>query len=863
MTEKAKIFKNTGTLMTMELGTRMLDIIISMIVARYLGPKGFGLLAFALSFGSLFSIIPGFGMGTLVIRDISRDKEQTSRYLIHGLIAKVILGLTMLTLMGVVSRMLGNELNKTILALTAGILVILEANLRFVTAFFQARQMMKWVAAFNLSVRIGWVIGSLTVMALHGKVIHLIGVRCFMNLITFTACIVLIHRVLQKIRWQWDWKFFRQMLINSFPFAMFRLFGTVYTDLDTVMLSAMKGDIMTGWYAAAQKFYRVITFIPASFAGTMLPMLSNLAKVSKTKYVSTLQTGCKYLVILAFPIVATGAVMSTEVTIFFYGKAFNEAASALRILMLAVPFAFLNEVLISAVASIDHEKKGSNILFMGLLFSGLSNFIVVPLFGHLGAAMTTGLAEAAVCVMQIRVLRKEVPDFKLLPVLMRPVLSAVVMAGTLLAVRPLGLGPAVAISMLVYLVGLFISGSLNSDDLYELKNIFSKKFRKKKSADTPPREGKVSVLFLETSMRIGGTETVVNQLIRRFDTSRFKPVLVCLYEPGELGEKLLKDGFTVYHGLAKKSWDLRIPFRLLKIMKKEKTDVVFIVNQPLTQVWGVLCSLLAGAKGRITAIRSTGKINRIHRRLFLNRLTFPFVERVTALSQMHKDYLVQEEGIHADQIEIIPNGVDLKRFEFNGQPERVREELKLKPEEPTAVIVAMLRPEKGHELFLRSAALVVKRVPNARFLIVGDGVERPKLEALTRELKLESRVTFMGARSDVPAVVSLCDVAVLSSRPVVETLSNAVLEYMAGAKPVISTRVGSVPEQIDEGKTGYLVEPGDVDAMADRMASLLLDRELARRMGKAAREKVEEKYTLAKMVGGTENLCERLANGEI
>lgn len=372
-------------------------------------------------------------------------------------------------------------------------------------------------------------------------------------------------------------------------------------------------------------------------------------------------------------------------------------------------------------------------------------------------------------------------------------------------------------------------------------------------------EEKINVMFLETSMRIGGTETVVTQLVKRIDPKRFRPVLCCLYEPGILGERLIKEGYAVHHSLAGKRFDLGLPIRLYKLMKKEKIDVVFIVNQPITQLWGVVCSKLAGVKGRITAIRSTGKVNRIKRRLLLNRLTFPWVERVTALSNMHRAYLHEKEGIALNHMEIIPNGVDLTRFRFNGEPEKIRESLGLKPGAPVVGIVAMLRPEKGHEMFLRSARSIVSQVPDAQFLIVGEGNERPKLEQLAKDFQIESHVRFLGARNDVPAVVSLFDVAVLSSRPVVETLSNAVLEYMAAGKPVVSTRVGSVPEQIDEGKTGFLVEPGDWEAMGERITRLLKDQDLKKKMGQASYDKVVQRYSLEQMIGGTENLIVRLA----
>lgn len=371
---------------------------------------------------------------------------------------------------------------------------------------------------------------------------------------------------------------------------------------------------------------------------------------------------------------------------------------------------------------------------------------------------------------------------------------------------------------------------------------------------------RITVMFLETSLRIGGTENVVTQLIERFDRERIRPVLCCLYDPGVLGERLIKTGVPVHHGLAKHRWDFGLPFRLFRLLRREKVDVLFVINQPLTQFWGVWCGLLAGVPVRIAAIRSTGKINRIHRRIFINQLTFPWVTRVTALSQTHRDYLVEKERIDARKIEIIPNGVDLARFKYHEAPQIERASFRIPERAPVVGIVAMLRPEKGHDTFLKAACEVLKQVRETHFLIVGEGPERPRLEELTKELGIESQVHFLGARQDVPELLRLFDVAVLSSRPVVETLSNAVLEYMAASKPVVATRVGSLPEQIEEGKTGFLVEPGNEEQMAKRIVTLLQDPSLASRMGEAGREKVRRQYTIEQMVHQTEDLFDRLLN---
>ncbi len=357
---------------------------------------------------------------------------------------------------------------------------------------------------------------------------------------------------------------------------------------------------------------------------------------------------------------------------------------------------------------------------------------------------------------------------------------------------------------------------------------------------------------------MGGTETVLSQLIRRLDKKRFDAILCCLYSPGVLGTQLIEEGYSVYHSLAQSRWDVRLPVRLCQILRHEKINALFIVNQPLTQFWGTWCGLFAKVPVRVTAIRSTGKINRIKRRLILNRLTFPWTDCVTALSEQHKNYLVEKERIDARKIEIIPNGVDLVRFKMNGYPKTLRTSLGLKDNEKVVGIVAMLRPEKAHEVFLKGAAEILAKCPSTRFLIVGEGPERHKLESLAASLKLSSSTHFLGARNDIPQILSLLDVAVLSSHAVVETLSNAVLEYMAAAKPVVSTKVGSLSEQVDEGKTGFLVPPGNWKALAERVIKLLENSELAQRMGEAGRKKVEKDYSIERMIDKTEALLERL-----
>ncbi|GEM_PF-424110 len=415
-------------------------------------------------------------------------------------------------------------------------------------------------------------------------------------------------------------------------------------------------------------------------------------------------------------------------------------------------------------------------------------------------------------------------------------------------------------SLKIFLQSIALNAGILWDFVFETSRKIKKRLfpRPADSSKDPALREPLTVLFLETSLRIGGTEHVITQLIRRFDRKRVYPIVCCFYEPGEFGKELMKEGIPVFYGLAKSRWDLGMIPRLLKFLREEQVDVLFMVNQPLIQFCGTLCGLLYGVPVQIAAIRSTGKINRIQRRLWINRLTFPWITRVTALSQMHKTYLVEKEKIDARKIEIIPNGVDLARFSAARDNGTLRFSLGIPGKAPLVGIVAMLRPEKGHDVFLKAAERVSRQMPEAHFLIIGEGPEHPRLIQWAKELGIEKKIHFLGARHDVPAILHSLSVAVLSSRPVVETLSNAVLEYMAAAKPVVATRVGSLPEQIEEGKTGFMVEPGDFEAMAEKIVTLLKDNSLVARMGQAGRERVETHYGIDQMVRQTEDLFERL-----
>jgi len=228
------------------------------------------------------------------------------------------------------------------------------------------------------------------------------------------------------------------------------------------------------------------------------------------------------------------------------------------------------------------------------------------------------------------------------------------------------------------------------------------------------------------------------------------------------------------------------------------------------------------------------------------------------VAEAQRPYLVAELGHPDDKIRVIYNGVDLAQFRTSTD-RGVLAEFGFAENDPVVGIVAVLRPEKDHVSLLRAARTVVDELTNARFLIIGEGPTRPQLEALCTELGITPNVHFAGSRDDVARLLPAIDVFVLTSTS--ECFPISVLEAMACARPAVCTAVGGIPEVINEGETGYLVPPKDPPQLAARLVRLLRDPQTARRMGGAARARVEAEFDLDRSVAAAQEAIEDVVSG--
>lgn len=370
-----------------------------------------------------------------------------------------------------------------------------------------------------------------------------------------------------------------------------------------------------------------------------------------------------------------------------------------------------------------------------------------------------------------------------------------------------------------------------------------------RATDLSAGRNPLRVMFVTTSMPVGGMETLLVELIRRLDRRRFAPELCCLKYLDVLGEELSHE-IPVHTGLLSGKYDLRIVYRLPRLMRQRRIDAVVTVGTGGDKMfWGRLAACAARVPVICAALHSTGLPDRVER---LNRLLAPITDAFIGVAHAHGRYLAEHEGCPADKVRVIPNGVDVERFRPRQCDAGLRQSLGLPENSPVVGIVAALRPEKNHELFLDVACRVREHRGDARFLIVGDGRRRSALEALAAERVPGDAVHFLGSRPDVPELLSLFDVFLLTSH--MEANPVSILEAMACGKPVVAPRVGSIPETIEHGQTGMLFEPGDSAAAAALVQDLLADRARREQIGAAARRWVVAHGSVESMVDGYQEL---------
>lgn len=369
---------------------------------------------------------------------------------------------------------------------------------------------------------------------------------------------------------------------------------------------------------------------------------------------------------------------------------------------------------------------------------------------------------------------------------------------------------------------------------------------------------RIRVLLLIKGLGLGGAERLLERAIPHLDRRRFDyQVGYLLPWKNALVGSFQSAGIPVHCLNFRTVIDLRVLFRLVELLRRERIDLVH-AHLPIPGVLARLARRRSGVRWVVYTEHSLPSRHNIVTRA-LNTATYRMNDAVIAVSEAIAEQVRPRMRGGDAHLATIANAIDVDMFEGQAADrDLVCREFGFPAEAQIVVHVGNLRRVKGHRYLLAAARRVVDREPRARFLLVGLGPLAAQLAADARRLGLDGHVVFTGFRPDATALIGAADLFVLSSLH--EGLPISLLEAMALGRPVVATRVGGIPEVVVPGETGMLVDPADVEGLAAEVLSLLGDPDRRHRMGEMARRHVRQRYGMHQMVAAVEDVY-RLAVG--
>ena len=351
----------------------------------------------------------------------------------------------------------------------------------------------------------------------------------------------------------------------------------------------------------------------------------------------------------------------------------------------------------------------------------------------------------------------------------------------------------------------------------------------------------------------GGLENGLVNLINRIPQNQYRHAIVCMTDYSEFSKRITNPAVTL-HALHKADGKgLSIYFRLWRLLRQLKPDIVHTRN--LSALEAGVVAWFAGVPGRVHGEhgRDSYDIDGTNKKyLLLRRLCQPFIQRYIPLSQDLEGWLETSVRIPENKMRQIYNGVDSERFHAYGQNQR-----RPLPNQAQAEVDQLVIGTVGRIQEVKDQLTLVKAVANLvasnsayrqqlKLVIVGDGPMMTELEALVQEQGIAGITWLSGARNDIPELLQSMDLFVLPSKA--EGISNTILEAMATGLPVVATAVGGNPELVVDGETGSLVPAQDPKAMADAIECYLNEPAMLKRHGSAGRKRVEESFSMDAMM---------------
>lgn len=468
MNTTQNIAKNVSVLGVSSVITSVLGFFLLIYIARYLGEVEFGKYSFAMSFTALFIIFANFGINNLIIREIARNKELTNEYLTNVLVIKLPLSFLAFGFIVLAINIMNYPQDTTYAVYLFGIYMILASFGMTFRSIFQAYEKMEYDAIVVIIEKI--ILLSLVLFALFSGygLIELAYVYVFTGIASVTLSATIVLMKIAKPKPRIDLSLWKTLIIGSIPFGLNALFGVLFFQIDTVMLSVLKDDAAVGIYNAAYNPLLALGVVPSVFIAAIYPVMSRFFVSSKTSLEVLTELSSKYMAIIGFPVSMGCFVLADRFIELFYANQFSASIVAFQILAFFIPLRWVSSITGTLLTSTN--KQGFRTLSVGLsaFFNIILNAAMIPRLGYIGASIATVLSEVFLYFIFIYFINKYYKKLKLCKHFIKPLIASLTMGGFIFYFNSANLFLLVASAGIVYFMMLLLLKTFTEED----KNIF-------------------------------------------------------------------------------------------------------------------------------------------------------------------------------------------------------------------------------------------------------------------------------------------------------------------------------------------------------------------------------------------------------
>jgi O-antigen/teichoic acid export membrane protein len=406
------VTKNTSIMLGQYFITSTLSFVLMMFLPRYLGPIDYGRIVLANSIVGILRIFVEYGGGYLVAKDVARNRSASGQTIVDATVFRFFIALIAFAAAVGFCHWAQYPAEEQLIVAIVGVGLLWKGAMTVLVASYQGHESMQYTSVASITENVFMTIVGIAALLLGGKAVIIAIISVTSSFLNFSVLVAFSRKIVSAFP-KVNWKAITGQFKEAAPYFLLAIFGTIYYRIDFLMLSKMAPEIVVGWYGGGYRLFDILNFFPIIFTAAVYPVLSRLWGQEEQTHKRTTQRSIQYMILLSIPVsIAAGVFANRAVKIIYGLPAYGPSINVLRILVMGLPFLFVDMVIGTTLLASNKQRQQSILALAAIPLNMGMNFFLIPYYqnhfgnGGLGAAIATVITEMFIMVVGISLMPK-------------------------------------------------------------------------------------------------------------------------------------------------------------------------------------------------------------------------------------------------------------------------------------------------------------------------------------------------------------------------------------------------------------------------------------------------------------------------